>query len=85
VASDRDGSGHDDHCSGARDIALVNGRIVTMDEQNSIVSSANIKNGRFVAVGPRGDHSHTPCTKVIVLTIVGGKVMHDTGLLGGGR
>ena len=41
------------------DLAFVNGRIHTMDAQNSVVSQALIRNGRFAAVGnnvnvPRG-------------------------------
>src|SRR5262245_25164340 len=34
-----------------RDLALVNGRIHTMDANNRIVSQALIRNGRFAAVG----------------------------------
>ncbi len=35
------------------DLALVNGRIHTMDDRNRVVSSVLIRNGRFVAVGRR--------------------------------
>ncbi len=36
---------------GGRDLALVNGKIHTMDGANRVVSSALIRNGRFVDVG----------------------------------
>jgi len=39
-----------------RELTLVNGRIHTMDDRNLVVSSATIRNGRFVAVG-RGSNS----------------------------
>jgi predicted amidohydrolase YtcJ len=55
-----------DPCTGARDIRLVNGKIVTMDAQNSIVSEATIQDGRFVAVGRRADRV-SPCTREINL------------------
>src|SRR5438876_8711923 len=34
-----------------RDLALVNGRIHTMDQDNRVVSQVLIRNGRFAAVG----------------------------------
>jgi predicted amidohydrolase YtcJ len=40
-----------------KDLALVNGRIHTMDDGNRVVSSVTIRNGRFAEVG-HGDHSH---------------------------
>ncbi len=52
-----------DDCSGARDLRLINGRIVTMDEGNSILAEVTIQNGRFVAPGGKLN----PCTKVINL------------------
>ena len=55
-----------DPCAGARDVRLVNGKIVTMDAQNSIVSEATIQDGRFVAVGRRADRT-SPCTREIDL------------------
>ncbi len=42
-------------CTGARDLKLTNGRIVTMDPRNTIVSEVTIQNGRFTAVGTTGD------------------------------
>ena len=35
----------------SRDLALINGRIHTMDANNRVVSQALIRNGRFAAVG----------------------------------
>jgi hypothetical protein len=53
-------------CAQSRDLHLVNGRIVTMDGKNSIVSEATIQNGVFTAVG-RGGGRLSPCTKTIDL------------------
>ena len=53
-------------CAGARDLRLINGRIVTMDAKNSIVSEVTIQDGAFTAVG-RGSGRLSPCTKVIDL------------------
>ena len=50
-------------CDDARDLRLTNGKIMTMDERNSIASSVTIQDGRFVADGQKLD----PCTKVINL------------------
>ena len=36
-----------DPCAGSRNLKLVNGKIVTMDKKNSIVSSVTIQNGVF--------------------------------------
>lgn len=55
-----------DRCAGARDLRLVNGRIVTMDGRNSIVSEVAIQDGRFETVG-RSNTRLNPCTKVIDL------------------
>ncbi|HIM37978.1 MAG TPA: hypothetical protein EYM38_08195 [Dehalococcoidia bacterium] len=38
-------------CSGAENIVLSNGHILTMDDNDSIASSVRIENDRFVAVG----------------------------------
>lgn len=49
-------------CEGARDLNLVNGRFVTMDDDNRIVSEVAIRDGRFAAVGraaPLGPCAHT--------------------------
>ncbi len=50
-------------CSDSRDLRLVNGKIVTMDARNSIVSSVTIQNGRFDFSGGK----FSPCTKTINL------------------
>jgi len=62
--------GHDDDhdefsCNGASDIALVNGRIHTMDAKNRIVSAVAIRHGRFAEIGHPRDLGR--CTQVINL------------------
>ena len=54
-----------DRCAGARDLRLVNGKIVTMDQRNSTVSELTIQDGRFETVGKGGKPG--PCTKTIDL------------------
>ncbi|HSP66647.1 MAG TPA: amidohydrolase family protein [Bryobacteraceae bacterium] len=54
-------------CSDARDLRLTNGKIMTMDRQNSVVSEVIIQNGRFTAVGRTGDRRSSPCTRAINL------------------
>lgn len=56
-----------DACAGSRDLHITNGRIVTMDRRNTIVSEVTIQNGRFVAVGPARDLKLSPCTKTVNL------------------
>jgi len=50
-------------CDSARDLRLVNGKFVTMDKQNSTLSSVIIQDGRFAAAGQK----LSPCTKTIDL------------------
>ena len=47
-------------------LALVNGQIHTMDDNNSVASSVLIRAGRFVAINP-DDETFDECTKVIDL------------------
>jgi predicted amidohydrolase YtcJ len=65
-------------CDGARDLRLTNGRVVTMDRRNTIVSEVTIQNGRFIAVGPPSpDLKLSPCTRSIDLggrTVVPGLI-----------
>ena len=66
-----------DVCSGSRDLHLTNGRIVTMDRRNTIVTEVTIQNGRFAAVGPARDLKLSPCTKTVNLagrTVVPGLI-----------
>ena len=56
-----------DSCAGSRDLRLTNGRIVTMDQKDTIVTEATIQNGRFAAVGPAGSLKLSPCTKTVNL------------------
>ncbi len=52
-----------DNCAGSRDLRLINGKIVTMDARNSVLSSVTIQNGRFDFSGAKP----SPCTKTINL------------------
>ena len=56
-----------DHCEDARDLTLVNGRIHTMDAQDSVVSTVTIRHGKFGTVGGSDHSSDDPCTRVIDL------------------
>ena len=73
----------------APDIVLVNGKIHTMDDENTVVSSVSIRDGRFAEVGhaARGRHGHN--TKVIDLrghTVVPGIIdNHNHIVLMGNR
>ncbi len=51
-----------DPCAGSRNLKFVNGKIVTMDKKNSIVSSITIQNGVF-----DDTRKPLPCTKTIDL------------------
>lgn len=61
------GQADDDRCAGSRDVTLVNGRIHTLDSNNSIVSSVTIKDGKFVAVGHPGPSDGGSCMRTIDL------------------
>src|SRR5579863_6963138 len=56
-----------DRCAGARDLKLVNGKIVTMDKRNTVASDVTIQNGHIEAVGSAGKQQLNPCTKLINL------------------
>jgi predicted amidohydrolase YtcJ len=51
-----------DPCAGSRNLKFVNGKIVTMDKKNSIVSTITIQNGVF-----DNTRKPAPCTKTIDL------------------
>jgi len=59
----------DRRCDGKQAIRLVNGRIHTLDKQDSVVRSVLIKNGRFAAVGRASgdDDDDDRCAKTIDL------------------
>src|SRR6267378_3797138 len=73
----------------APDIVFVNGKIHTMDDENTVVSAVSIRDGRFVEIGhaSRGRHGHD--TKVIDLrgrTVVPGIIdNHNHIVLMGNR
>src|SRR2546428_4044607 len=73
----------------APDIVFVNGKIHTMDDENTVASSVSIRDGRFAEVGhaSRGRHGHN--TKVIDLrgrTVVPGIIdNHNHIVLMGNR
>ena len=52
-------------CTDSRDLRLVHGRIVTMDQRNTIASEVVIQNGRFASAGKGARLS--ACTKTIDL------------------
>ena len=55
-------------CTGARDLRLINGNIVTMDARGRTVREVTIQDGRFTAVGPRGGGQRlSDCTRTINL------------------
>jgi predicted amidohydrolase YtcJ len=68
---DRDddrGGGHDRDCPNGVEIALVNGRIHTMDARDSVVSAVTMRNGKFVSVGhDAGGAAEKGCKHVVNL------------------
>jgi predicted amidohydrolase YtcJ len=66
-----------DQCTGARDLRLTNGNIVTMDARGRTVREVTIQNGRFTAVGPSAGQRLSPCTRTVNLggrTVVPGLI-----------
>jgi predicted amidohydrolase YtcJ len=57
---------YQDACAGARDVRLINGKIVTLDARSTISSEVTIQDGRIVTVG-RAPARLSPCTQVINL------------------
>src|SRR5437667_9810292 len=51
AARKHDSRGHDPECEGSRDLNLVNGRFLTLDAHNSVVSAIGIRDGRIGQVG----------------------------------
>ena len=51
---------------GSQDLALINGRFLTMDDKNSVVSAVAIRNGRIAEVG-RHAQAIGPCAQTINL------------------
>src|SRR5437867_8793400 len=73
----------------APDTVLINGKIHTMDDENTVVSSVSITDGRFAEVGHASRGRHGPNTKVIDLrgrTVVPGIIdNHNHIVLMGNR
>jgi predicted amidohydrolase YtcJ len=66
-----------DACTGARDLRLINGNIVTMDARGRTVREVTIQDGRFTAVGPAASQRLSACTRTINLngrTVVPGLI-----------
>ena len=66
-----------DVCSWSRDVKLINGKILTMDPKNSIVSEVTIQDGKFTTIGKAANQKLDTCTKVIDLkgrTVVPGLI-----------
>jgi predicted amidohydrolase YtcJ len=64
-------------CAGSRDLHFTNGKIYTLDKQNTVVSEVIIQDGKFTAVGKNGDTRTSPCTRNIDLrgrTVVPGLI-----------
>src|SRR5437879_4081041 len=57
----------DEDCKAGGSLRLVNGKIHTMDKNDSIVSSVLIKNGKFAAVGHGHDNDDGDCARTINL------------------
>src|SRR5499433_1744761 len=53
-------------CDGSQDLALINGRFLTMDDKDSVVSAVAIRNGRIAELG-RNTHAIGPCAQTINL------------------
>src|SRR5438309_5637617 len=73
----------------APDIVFMNGKIHTMDDENTVVSAVSIRDGRFAEVGHASRGRHGPNTKVIDLrgrTVVPGIIdNHNHIVLMGNR
>ena len=54
-AHDHDDDDHGFSCNDSADLALVNGRFLTMNPKNPVVSAVAIRNGRFAEIGHADD------------------------------
>ena len=53
-------------CDGSQDLALINGKFLTLDDKSSVVSAVAIRNGRIAEVG-RHAQAIGPCAQTINL------------------
>src|ERR1700740_1642463 len=68
IVTSPSGADDDEDCKAGASLRLVNGRIHTMDKNDSVVSSVLIRNGKFAAVGHRrGDDGGDECARTINL------------------
>src|SRR2546422_3890755 len=68
----------------APDTVLINGKIHTRDDENTVVSAVSIRDGRFAEVGHASRGRHGPNTKVIDLrgrTVVPGIIDNHTHIV----
>src|SRR5436189_2352211 len=68
----------------APDTVFVNGKIHTMDDENTVVSAVSIRDGRFAEVGNASRPQHGPNTRVIDLhgrTVVPGLIDNHTDIV----
>jgi predicted amidohydrolase YtcJ len=65
VAKDREDDSRRKICDDSRDLNLVNGRFLTMDDKNRTVSAVAIRGGRIARVGRSADLG--PCSRTINL------------------
>ncbi|MBV8906161.1 MAG: amidohydrolase family protein [Acidobacteriia bacterium] len=56
-----------DPCADAADLRLFNGKIHTMDPQNSVASEVTIQQGKFAYIGPARNAKLSSCTKSVDL------------------
>ena len=53
-------------CDGSQDLVLINGKFLTLDDKNSVVSAVTIRNGRIAELG-RHTQALGPCAQTINL------------------
>ena len=67
----------------SQDVALVNGRFLTLDKNNTVVGAVTIRNGRFAEIGTIG--SLRPCAQTIDLqgrTVIPGLIDSHVHFIG---
>jgi predicted amidohydrolase YtcJ len=70
-----------DPCTGAGDLRLTNGRIVSFNTKNTIAKDVTVRMAGFAAIRPVRNLKLSPCTKVIDLkgrTVMPGLIDNTT-------